>query len=89
MEENPVVNSSLLNDSILCVDANIEEFPNFMVHYLDQHPEALLVPILMVLYLVLALGIVCDDYFVPSLEVVCDKLHLSPDVAGEIGRAHV
>ncbi|XP_043930584.1 sodium/potassium/calcium exchanger 4 [Protopterus annectens] len=29
-----------------------------------------------------ALAIVCDDFFVPSLEKVCDKLHLSEDVAG-------
>ena len=29
-----------------------------------------------------ALAIVCDEYFVPALEVVTDKLALSPDVAG-------
>uniref|UniRef100_A0A8B9NES8 Sodium/calcium exchanger membrane region domain-containing protein n=1 Tax=Accipiter nisus TaxID=211598 RepID=A0A8B9NES8_9AVES len=29
-----------------------------------------------------ALAIVCDDFFVPSLEKICEKLHLSEDVAG-------
>ncbi|TRY86725.1 hypothetical protein DNTS_014000, partial [Danionella cerebrum] len=34
------------------------------------------------LYMFLALAIVCDDYFVTSLEKICEKLHLSEDVAG-------
>uniref|UniRef100_A0AAY4E616 Sodium/calcium exchanger membrane region domain-containing protein n=1 Tax=Denticeps clupeoides TaxID=299321 RepID=A0AAY4E616_9TELE len=29
-----------------------------------------------------ALALVCDDYFVPSLEKICERLHLSEDVAG-------
>ncbi|XP_065488987.1 ras and Rab interactor 2 isoform X3 [Caloenas nicobarica] len=29
-----------------------------------------------------ALAIVCDDFFVPSLEKICERLHLSEDVAG-------
>lgn len=29
-----------------------------------------------------ALAIVCDDFFVPSLEVISEKLDLSEDVAG-------
>ena len=28
------------------------------------------------------LAVVCDDFFVPSLEVICEKLSLSEDVAG-------
>merc|ERR1712072_242544 len=30
----------------------------------------------------LALAIVCDEYFVPALEQVSDKLNLSDDIAG-------
>ena len=29
-----------------------------------------------------AIAVVCDDYFVPSLEVICQRLDLSEDVAG-------
>ena len=28
------------------------------------------------------LAVVCDDFFVPALEVISEKLHLSEDVAG-------
>ncbi|KAI4882593.1 hypothetical protein NFI96_026933 [Prochilodus magdalenae] len=37
---------------------------------------------LQALYMFLALAIVCDDYFVTSLEKICEKLDLSEDVAG-------
>ena len=33
-------------------------------------------------YMFFALAIVCDEYFVPSLEYIADKLNLVPDVAG-------
>jgi len=35
-----------------------------------------------ILYLFLGIAIICDDYFTPSLEVICEKLNLSEDVAG-------
>jgi len=35
-----------------------------------------------ILYVFLGIAIVCDDYFVFSLEKICDKLNLSEDVAG-------
>lgn len=35
-----------------------------------------------VFYMFWALAIVCDDYFVASLELICEKLKLSTDVAG-------
>eukprot|EP00747_Dinoflagellata_sp_TGD_P092833 gnl/TRDRNA2_/TRDRNA2_165550_c0_seq2.p1 gnl/TRDRNA2_/TRDRNA2_165550_c0~~gnl/TRDRNA2_/TRDRNA2_165550_c0_seq2.p1 ORF type:complete len:530 (-),score=109.41 gnl/TRDRNA2_/TRDRNA2_165550_c0_seq2:22-1611(-) len=34
------------------------------------------------LYMFKALGTICDEYFVPSLEVIVEKLQLSNDVAG-------
>ena len=33
-------------------------------------------------YMFVALAIVCDEYFVPTLEIICEKLNLSDDVAG-------
>uniref|UniRef100_A0A669EQ75 Sodium/potassium/calcium exchanger 3 n=1 Tax=Oreochromis niloticus TaxID=8128 RepID=A0A669EQ75_ORENI len=37
---------------------------------------------LQAVYMFYALALVCDDYFVPSLEKICERLHLSEDVAG-------
>lgn len=38
--------------------------------------------IALMLYMFKALGTICDEYFVPSLEVIVQKLQLSNDVAG-------
>mmetsp|Transcript_1367 Transcript_1367/g.2211 ORF Transcript_1367/g.2211 Transcript_1367/m.2211 type:complete len:676 (-) Transcript_1367:614-2641(-) len=34
------------------------------------------------IYLFLAIAIVCDEFFVPSLEVIADRLQVSDDIAG-------
>lgn len=38
--------------------------------------------LLVMLYMFKALGTVCDEYFVPALEMISEKLELSNDVAG-------
>lgn len=38
--------------------------------------------VFLMLYMFKALGTICDEYFVPSLEVIVEKLQLSNDVAG-------
>lgn len=48
---------------------------------LDEHVGIALWFMLM-LYMFKALGTICDEYFVPSLEVIVDKLQVSNDVAG-------
>lgn len=35
-----------------------------------------------ILYMFVALAIVCDEYFVPSLEIIAEKLEISNEVAG-------
>nr|XP_045598729.1 probable sodium/potassium/calcium exchanger CG1090 isoform X2 [Procambarus clarkii] len=50
-------------------------------------PEArkrggLIVHIFITIYMFVGIAIVCDEYFVPSLEMICDALHLTEDVAG-------
>ncbi|XP_019210091.1 sodium/potassium/calcium exchanger 5 isoform X3 [Oreochromis niloticus] len=37
---------------------------------------------MLIFYMLLAVAIVCDDYFLPSLEVISERLGLSQDVAG-------
>lgn len=36
-----------------------------------------------VVYLFLGIAIICDDFFVSSLEAISEKLQLSEDVAGK------
>ncbi|XP_072480586.1 sodium/potassium/calcium exchanger 4 [Notamacropus eugenii] len=65
-----------------CTDPAIHEFPTDLFSNKERQHGAVLLHILGALYMFYALAIVCDDFFVPSLEKICEKLHLSEDVAG-------
>ena len=43
---------------------------------------AIVLYVIGVIYMFVALAIVCDEFFVPALEVIIDKLRISEDVAG-------
>ncbi|XP_049755447.1 sodium/potassium/calcium exchanger 4 isoform X2 [Elephas maximus indicus] len=65
-----------------CTDPAIHEFPTDLFSNEERQHGAVLLHILGTLYMFYALAIVCDDFFVPSLEKICERLHLSEDVAG-------
>ncbi|XP_050994478.1 sodium/potassium/calcium exchanger 4 isoform X1 [Labeo rohita] len=65
-----------------CTEPAIHEFPDDMFTNAERKSGAVLLHIIAALYMFLALAIVCDDYFVTSLEKICEKLNLSEDVAG-------
>ncbi|XP_066468259.1 sodium/potassium/calcium exchanger 4 [Tiliqua scincoides] len=65
-----------------CTKPAIHEFPDDIFTNKERQQGAVLLHILGALYMFYALAIVCDDFFVPSLEKICEKLHLSEDVAG-------
>ncbi|XP_059368052.1 sodium/potassium/calcium exchanger 4 isoform X1 [Carassius carassius] len=65
-----------------CTEPAIHEFPNDIFTNAERKSGGVLLHIIAALYMFLALAIVCDDYFVTSLEKICEKLNLSEDVAG-------
>ncbi|XP_069593039.1 sodium/potassium/calcium exchanger 4 isoform X1 [Ranitomeya imitator] len=65
-----------------CTEPAINEFPDDLFTIKERQKGAVLLHIFCALYMFYALAIVCDDFFVPSLEKICEKLHLSEDVAG-------
>ncbi|XP_025095670.1 LOW QUALITY PROTEIN: sodium/potassium/calcium exchanger 3-like [Pomacea canaliculata] len=70
------------DDSGNCTPRAVNNFPeNFFSLELTKD-GAVVLHILIAFYLFAALAIICDDYFVPSLEQICKDLHLKEDVAG-------
>ncbi|XP_057678788.1 sodium/potassium/calcium exchanger 4 isoform X2 [Corythoichthys intestinalis] len=65
-----------------CSSPAIHEFPDDLFTNNERKSGAILLHIAAALYMFLALAITCDEYFVTSLEKICEKLHLSEDVAG-------
>ncbi|KAI7805198.1 putative sodium/potassium/calcium exchanger 3-like [Triplophysa rosa] len=79
-----------LNDPILSAGCGayqwsrlgIHEFPDDIFNNEERLDGAVALHVLCAMYMFYALALVCDDYFVPSLEKICERLHLSEDVAG-------
>ncbi|XP_035518952.1 sodium/potassium/calcium exchanger 3-like [Morone saxatilis] len=60
----------------------IHEFPRDYFTNQERVDGAVGLHVLCAVYMFYALALVCDDYFVPSLEKLCERLQLSEDVAG-------
>jgi len=58
------------------------EFPTDLFSLEQKRHGAVILHIVGVLYMFLALAIVCDEFFIPALEIVAQSLKLSNDVAG-------
>ncbi|XP_030206565.1 sodium/potassium/calcium exchanger 3 isoform X2 [Gadus morhua] len=60
----------------------LHEFPTDLFTHTERTEGAVALHVLCTIYMFCALALVCDDYFVPSLEKICERLQLSEDVAG-------
>ncbi|KAK6328721.1 hypothetical protein J4Q44_G00006990 [Coregonus suidteri] len=65
-----------------CTEPALHEFPTDLFTNQERTEGAVALHVLFAMYMFYALALVCDDYFVPSLEKICERLHLSEDVAG-------
>ena len=59
---------------------------NFGMTLAQLRSGGVILNVLGMLYMFVALAIVCDEYFVPCLEIICEKLDISDDVAGARAR---
>ncbi|CAB3369652.1 Hypothetical predicted protein [Cloeon dipterum] len=57
-------------------------FPEDLFTLEQRRQGAVALHILGVIYMFVALAIVCDEFFVPSLDVIIEKLDIADDVAG-------
>ncbi|XP_069788454.1 sodium/potassium/calcium exchanger 3 isoform X2 [Narcine bancroftii] len=71
-----------LNWKRINIFAALHEFPDDVFTNEERQQGAITLHLFCTMYMFYALAIVCDDYFVPSLDKICERLHLSEDVAG-------
>ncbi|KAJ0183863.1 hypothetical protein K1T71_000286 [Dendrolimus kikuchii] len=65
-----------------CTPAAILEFPqDGLTRYQRQH-GFILIHCILAIYCFFFLGSVCGQYFVPAIELICERLNLASDVAG-------
>ncbi|XP_074629158.1 sodium/potassium/calcium exchanger 3-like [Acropora palmata] len=65
-----------------CTRPSIAEFPADLFNQSQREHGAVVFHFFVVFYLSWAIAIVSDDYFVPVMEIICEKLKLQSDVAG-------
>ncbi|CAI5792888.1 sodium potassium calcium exchanger 5 [Podarcis lilfordi] len=65
-----------------CIVSPSSEFPEGFFTQQEREDGGIIIYFLIILYMFLAVSIVCDYYFLPSLEIISDALGLSQDVAG-------
>ncbi|XP_047672590.1 sodium/potassium/calcium exchanger 2-like isoform X2 [Tachysurus fulvidraco] len=73
--------------TLLSVNNTIEsghqgEYPEDLFTLEQRRQGAVVLHVLGMLYMFIALAIVCDEFFVPALTVITEKLAISDDVAG-------
>ncbi|KAF7274645.1 hypothetical protein GWI33_012690 [Rhynchophorus ferrugineus] len=70
------------NATIDCTPAAIRQFPRPLMHQDVRKHGGLIIHTLVAIYMFIGLAVVCDEYFVASLDRICEELKMSPDVAG-------
>ena len=66
-----------------CVEPSINDFPgDFMTQDQRLNHGGVVVHILLAIYLFVALALLCEGYFIPSLKEIITKLRLDCDVGG-------
>ncbi|KOX74223.1 Sodium/potassium/calcium exchanger Nckx30C [Melipona quadrifasciata] len=80
-------NSTLHHHHHKKVGANMTEekaplFPSDLFTVQQRQRGAVILHVMGVVYMFVALAIVCDEFFVPSLDVIIEKLEIADDVAG-------
>ena len=58
------------------------QFPPDIFSLEQKRMGAIILHIIGIIYMFCALALVCDEFFVPSLEIIIEKLHIPEDVAG-------
>ncbi|XP_028293394.1 sodium/potassium/calcium exchanger 5 isoform X1 [Gouania willdenowi] len=71
-----------LENETECIPPQSSEFPDGFFTLQERMDGGLVIYFMLIFYMFLAVALVCDDYFLPSLEVISERLGLTQDVAG-------
>nr|XP_023026399.1 probable sodium/potassium/calcium exchanger CG1090 [Leptinotarsa decemlineata] len=82
IKANSSSNANSTSDDLNCTAPAIRQFPKPLMSPATRRHGGLIIHIIVAAYMFLGLAIVCDQYFVASLDRICEELKMSPDVAG-------
>lgn len=73
---------NLQRQNFNCVESAINEFPSDGLTKEQRQEGYIAIHIFISIYIFIAVAIVCENYFVPSVERICEALEMTTDVAG-------
>nr|XP_042902526.1 sodium/potassium/calcium exchanger 3 isoform X3 [Parasteatoda tepidariorum] len=73
-----VSNTSLIQ----CIPSGIDAFPSDFLTQEQRLHGGVVIHFLIMFYICAMIGIVCKDYFIPSLEIISASMQLPSDIAG-------
>ncbi|KAF7635964.1 hypothetical protein Mgra_00004685 [Meloidogyne graminicola] len=79
---NLILKCQKISSSKLVVDDHHGQFPEDLFTIDQLRKGAIFLHLFGLIYMFIALAIVCDEFFVPSLAVITQRLDISDDVAG-------
>lgn len=62
-----------LENETECISPQASEFPDGFFTVQERKDGGLVIYFMIIFYMLLAVAIVCDDYFLPSLEVISER----------------
>ncbi|GFG35535.1 hypothetical protein Cfor_08271, partial [Coptotermes formosanus] len=65
-----------------CVNSSASDFPDDLFTFAQKQTGALILHFLLAFYCFAVIAIVCNDYFLSSVDCICTDLNLTQDVAG-------
>nr|CAH8843143.1 unnamed protein product [Trichobilharzia regenti] len=68
--------------SMNCTPLAIDNFPKDVFTQSQRQYGAVIIHFFVSIYMFVGLALLCDEYFIPGLERICEVLNLQPDVAG-------
>lgn len=69
---NPTVRF-LSENGTECVPPQSSEFPEGFFTLQERKDGGIIIYFMIIFYMFLAISIICDDYFLPSLEIISDR----------------
>lgn len=81
-QRNLLTVNSNENDEADKNQSSNRKFPPDLFTAVQRKQGAIILHISGVIYMFVALAIVCDEFFIPALDVITEKLDISEDVAG-------
>ncbi|OXA58755.1 Sodium/potassium/calcium exchanger 3 [Folsomia candida] len=82
LQPDPTTQTSPTSPSEDCTPPSIDDFPSDLFTQSERRHGWIAVHFVVSVYVFYALALVCDEYFVPSIECICTGMHLPSDVAG-------